>query len=888
MDIIPKNKIDLDFISILKNIPEFSLLDTEHLKSIASIVTIKDYPADALVFRENEVGDAFYIIISGEVKTFVTNTSNVDVTLLSLYSMDSLGEIGFITGKPRAASAKTVIDSRLLIIKKNEFDEILDHDPKLTKTFINILGNRLKTDNERAIEQSNSAHELKQFWVEKGSREPIALVGRSKHIKELRDFSLKCSQNKLPVFFIGEKGTGKLARAQHIFQNSNRKHERYLTVDCASIRQVDKNTDESDQDTNDILLGLSQESTLFGHLKGSVPFAVTRRLGYIEVAESGTIVIDNVETLTLEMQNKMLEYLKSGVYKRIGSDEHLKSDVKLIFTSNENIYDLVENCKFNKELYDLLIRQSMILVPLRDRKKDIHDLADHFLEKFSKLEMKNGLKISKDAMHLLLEYEWPNNIDQLKGVIRRAVSLSDGDTINTSQIFLGPMTIETARGVNLLKLNFLRKFIESKFFPDPLRNTIATIYISVILFLLFGFNGYDTKTVLVVWALGWPVMLVCAPFVSRLFCGLCPMRTIAEKIQSKFSFKLKVPDFIKKYGPFIGLFGFAVILSSEYILDMHNEPVSTACLFLSILGFAILFSITYVRAAWCRYICPLGQMNGVFSKLSMIEIRANTSVCNSECKLPACYAGTDKQKGCPMNLGVFNLYTNENCIVCGQCIKNCQHKSVRVNLRIPAAEIVRDSGLNSYRKGVNMAIAFFVPVLIAGVIAMNFTKLSIYHQLPIGIDNEIMHYMVFYMFFYAVSLSLIWLTVTYTATAEKVKESNSERFIWYACSFIPVAFAGEIANQIITFISCFGQIVPEVILQFASRKFVILNHQESTGVVKALQVFLIIAGSIASTYIGKRIINKESQSDNKSKYQIIFGVNAIIAIMFLLVFVLRA
>ncbi len=886
MDLIPQNKSDIDFIPILKNIPEFSLLDTEHLKSIASVVNIEDYPARSIVFRENEMGDAFYIIISGEVETFVTNTSNVDVTLLSLFSMDSLGEIGFITGKPRAASAKAVIDSKLLVIKKNDFDEVLDNDPALTKTFINILGNRLKTDNERAIEQSNKAHELKQFWVEKGTLEPITLIGRSKHIQELKEFSQKSAENKLPVFFIGEKGTGKIARAQYIFENSNRKHERYLTVDCASIQQINAKIEDGDQSTNDILLEIAQESTLFGHLKGSLPFAKTRRLGYIEVAESGTIVIDNIEKLTLVVQNKMLAYIKSGFYKRIGSDKQIKSDVKLIFTCNQDIDDLVKNGKFDKDLYDHLMRQSMVLIPLRERKKDIHDLVDHFLKKFSKLESKNDLTITKEAMHLLLEYEWPNNIDQLSGAIRRAVSLAEDNRVTSSQIFLGSMSNDNAKGINLLKLSFLRKFLESKLFPDTFRNVIATIYISVILLLLFGFHGYDKTTVVVVWAIGWPVMLVCAPFVSRLFCGLCPMRTIAEKIQSRFNLNLKLPDFIKNYGPFMGLFGFTVILSSEYILDMYNDPLSTALLFLSILGFAVIFSLLFVRATWCRHICPLGQMNGVFSKLSIIEIRANTSVCNSECRRPSCYAGVDKQKGCPMSLGVFNLFTNENCIVCGQCIKNCQHKSVRINLRVPAAEIVSDSGLNSYRRGANLAIAFFVPVLISGVIAMNFAKLSIYHQLPIGIDNEIFHYMFFYLFFYAVSLSLIWSTVKYTGTREK--DSNTERFIWYSCSFIPVAFAGEIANQIITFIKCFGLIVPEVLLQFASHKFIILNHQESTAVVKALQVSIVIAGAIISSYFGKRVIDKESQSENSRKYRVVYAVNAAIAILLLLVFILRA
>ena len=198
------------------------------------------------------MGDAFYIILSGEVNVFINNEEDVEVTLLKLSHSDSFGEIGFITGKPRPASAKTLKDSKLLVIKKNDFDEVLEHEPTLTKTFINILGNRLKTGNERAFEQSNRKHELKQFWVEKGSLKSIALVGKSKHIQQLKDFALKAAENNLPVLLIGEKGTGKQSRAQYIFENSKRNQERYLTVDCSSIRQVSADNESDVQNANDI------------------------------------------------------------------------------------------------------------------------------------------------------------------------------------------------------------------------------------------------------------------------------------------------------------------------------------------------------------------------------------------------------------------------------------------------------------------------------------------------------------------------------------------------------------------------------------------------------------------------------------------------------------
>ena len=283
-------------------------------------------------------------------------------------------------------------------------------------------------------------------------------------------------------------------------------------------------------------------------------------------------------------------------------------------------------------------------------------------------------------------------------------------------------------------------------------------------------------------------------------------------VQKILNLRLKLPNFIKRQGPYIGVFGFALIVCSEHITDMLNYPLATAILLLSIMGFTVVFYVLYGSASWCRYICPLGLMNGIYSKLSIIEVRANTNVCYSECKYPACYKGTDEEKGCPMNLGVFNMYTNEDCTLCGQCIKNCKYDAVHLNLRVPAAELVRDSGLNSYREGSAFAIAFFIPMLIAVVLAINRRKLSLHHHFSTKINSEVLHYTLICISFYFLCLGLIWLG------AIALKKSSSEesalvRLVWYTCTFIPIAFAGEVANHIITFINGFGQILPVVNLQ---------------------------------------------------------------------------
>ena len=880
-------KEKIDYISILKGIPGFDVLEPEQLKKIAAIMNIQEYPYGDFVFKESDVSDAFYVILHGKVKICVTSKENADMNLSVLGPMDSFGEIGFISGNPRIASVRVEKDSKLLVIKKYAFDMITEYDPSLTRCLINIMAQRVRADTERSIAKLSRVHELEKFWAEKETGKSHVLKGMSKHIQSLRSFAEKAIENYLPVLLIGEEGTGKSTLASYIYERSSHKQNRFITTDCSSIPQIPTGQGGISQKTDKIMLGLLQESTLFGHLKRSFTFANTNEPGYIEVADGGTILIENIDELTLNVQNKLLTYLKTDFFKRIGSNEQIKSNVRVILTCGTDIEELVRNDYFSKELYNFLLPQSIDLIPLRKRKKDIHELVEHFIEKYNETEGKNIMAMTKEAMNILLSYDWPNNIDELEEVTHRAVSLCTGKTLTPSHISIGPISTEkTTIGFNLLKFESIRRFISSKFYPNAFKIAMEVIYFSVIFILLFDFNGYARNTSLLVWAIGWPVIVTSLLLTSRLFCGLCPFYAIAEMLQKVLDFKLKLPDFIKRQGPYIGVFGFALILCSEHITDMPNYPLATAVLLLSIMGFTMIFYVLYGSASWCRYICPLGLMNGIYSKLSIIEVRANTSVCNSQCKYPACYKGTDEDQGCPMNIGVYNMYTNEDCTMCGQCIKNCKHDAVNLNLRVPAAELVRDSGLNSYREGANFTIAFFVPVLIAIVLAINLRKLSLYDHFSTKINSEVIHYTLISISFYILCFGLIWLgTIAFRKSSSE--GSSLERLVLYTCTFIPISFAGEVSNHVITFINGFGQILPVVNLHFGSYAFSILNQQASTEMVKLLQIMIIIAGTIASMYVGKKVVKKITKTQGWNSFWSIYFVNFVFCGLFIFIFIMR-
>ena len=132
----------------------------------------------------------------------------------------------------------------------------------------------------------------------------------------------------------------------------------------------------------------------------------------------------------------MLTCLKTGLFKRIGSNEQIKSNVRVILTCGADIEELIKNGYFSKELYNFLIPQSIVLIPLRKRKRDIHELVEHFIEKHNESEGKKIIAMTKEAMNILLDYDWPYNIGELEGVIRRAVSSCEGYTLTPSHISL--------------------------------------------------------------------------------------------------------------------------------------------------------------------------------------------------------------------------------------------------------------------------------------------------------------------------------------------------------------------------------------------------------------------------------------------------------------------
>jgi transcriptional regulator with GAF, ATPase, and Fis domain len=226
------------------------------------------------------------------------------------------------------------------------------------------------------------------------------------------------------VLILGETGTGKELIAKAIHNLSNRKENTFITVNCAALPVQ--------------LI----ESELFGHEKGSFTGALEKRIGKFEVANGGTIFLDEIGELPLEIQAKLLRVLQEKEFERLGGKSTVHSDVRIIAATNRDLEKEVEQRKFRSDLFFRLNVFPIIVPPLRERKEDVPILVKYFIDKYSKKLGRDLKSIKKTDMDMLIKYNWPGNIRELEHIIERAIIVSEGTNLNF-EILLGSNLLQT-------------------------------------------------------------------------------------------------------------------------------------------------------------------------------------------------------------------------------------------------------------------------------------------------------------------------------------------------------------------------------------------------------------------------------------------------------------
>jgi len=242
------------------------------------------------------------------------------------------------------------------------------------------------------------------------------MVGKSKKMKKIFELISTISQSDGTVLLQGESGTGKELAARAIHNRSMKKNQPFVVINCAAIPKT------------------LMESTIFGYNRGAFTGAIRTTIGKLEIANGGTVFLDDIESLDSGMQAKLLRVIQEKEFERLGSTKVIKADVRFVAASNKNLNDLISRKEFREDLYYRLNVFPVSLPPLRDRKTDIPELLNHFLELHAQKTGKPRKNISKKAIQALTEYDWPGNVRELENLVERLVTITKDSIIHLKDI----------------------------------------------------------------------------------------------------------------------------------------------------------------------------------------------------------------------------------------------------------------------------------------------------------------------------------------------------------------------------------------------------------------------------------------------------------------------
>lgn len=262
----------------------------------------------------------------------------------------------------------------------------------------------------------------------------FGIIGNHPLLNRAIDIAVKVAATDLTVLILGESGTGKEVFPQIIHQFSSRKHGPYIAVNCGAIPEG------------------TIDSELFGHEKGAFTGATDSRKGYFEVANGGTIFLDEVGELPLATQARLLRILETGEYIRVGSSKVQKTNVRVVAATNINFEVAIQKGKFREDLYYRLNTVPIYLPPLRERKEDILLLFKKFAADFAVKYRMPAIQLTEDAEQVFLNYHWPGNIRQLKNITEQ-ISIIEKDRVITAEMLKNYLNLNTASASSPIRLS---------------------------------------------------------------------------------------------------------------------------------------------------------------------------------------------------------------------------------------------------------------------------------------------------------------------------------------------------------------------------------------------------------------------------------------------------
>jgi transcriptional regulator with AAA-type ATPase domain len=670
------------------------------------------------------------------------------------------------------------------------------------------------------------------------------------------------------VLILGERGTGKELAARLIHVHGPAGTRPLYHLDCANPPPIKRDEEGGKGAEQDMLhLEIAQETALFGHGADAGSYAMSIRRGYMELADGGTVVLENVDSLAPRVQRLLVQYYRDGTFLPRGASRKISSRVRLIATASRTLLELKEEGKLDSDMLALVSTEVLQLKPLRQRKKDIPLIAEHFLNVYNKKFTKQISHFTEEALNLLVDHDWLLNVDELRQVVERAVVITAGNAITESQVFLKLPSFSTTGRYNLLRIPFLQELVNQPLIPVGLRFITVPFLLVLIVYTLAGPRENNLAN-LIVWSIWEPFLIISIFFAGRSWCAYCPLPVIGE-YAGRFRKKLlPLPSVLARYDIWIGVVGLIVIIQAEHIFDMFNKAHATGILLLVILSGAVVTSFVFGRRSWCRHLCPLGRMITQYATVSLLELGSNNNVCSSQCLNHDCV----RHGNCPMGIHPATASAGKDCIFCLSCVKRCQHRSARLNARYPWQDLLR-------KEKWEPSDSLFAVLVIASVLAVKLPESGVFSRFILH-ESARSHGLIAALG-EGLLITIVFASLVLLASGFPFKREWKRDFVVAGYAYLFLALSGLLNIYLREFVYKGHHLLPWGVHLFSLGALELPDWlTPNLGTLKALFPIITLAGGISSLLMLRVVADKYSFS------RFLYRIHQVIMILVMLLFLL--
>ncbi|WP_373481297.1 sigma 54-interacting transcriptional regulator [Geminocystis sp.] len=821
----------------LKESTAIGILPDEILRAIASLLEKISFGENEIITTENQPIERVYIVEEGQLQT---QENNENYCLIS-GSIINLKEL--LLQQPAKNTIKSLTQVKLWYLSSVNIQKLVAQYPQISQIFTQKLAQEVaELSSQLSFEQERQTI-LRPYLITKAKR---GIVGKSRYAVRIRQQIKNATEDRKPVVIFGEQGLEKDNLAALIHYSSPDRREPIIKVNCAKLQ--------------------ASGAELFGREGG--------KLGLIEALGNGTLIFNNIQDLPPELNDDILQLLKHKTYTPVNRSDNSNNSVKicqarLIFINEKAI------AKINNTVTHLIK-----VPPLRVRKADLEDQVNYYISLISRNRRVNKPKITPEALRRLQGYDFPNNLRELENLIERAMVQLSGCNELTEEIIWQSRNKKQQFRFNLLNAYpKLRSFLRSPWYPDRINYAFTLIIFAFIVGILFlaPQNRQENFALNLFWTWWWPLILVSFPFVGRLWCSFCPFMIYGEVTQkiSLWLFPRQLKSWprqeAEKWGGWF-LFGlFTLIILWEELWDLPNTAYLSAWLLLLITAGAMICSAIFERRFWCRYLCPIGGMNGMFAKLSMTELRAQQGTCSAECTTYQCYkGGVEKGEGletlgCPLYSHPAQLQDNRDCVLCMTCLKACPHRSVTFNLRPPAIELWTTHQPRNYE----VALLF---LLLNAVFLHKLPEINLFFRLSLDLTQFWLHSaMAIAVLILPMILPLMGYSIIRLIC--QVKKTQCRSFIELAYGYLPLVLCANLAYYLHLGLGEAGRILPVAWATFGLNGDSLPIFVAHPAVITFLQEITIIFGVILAVILSQKISRQSIKTLFPQHFStIIFGI----------------